>query len=203
MSSNKVTENIDWMEELELVRNLKKGDDEAFRVLVERYQTSILNTCYRFTNNKELSEDLTQEVFLEIYESIERFRGESRLSTWIYRIAVTKSLDYLKSMKRKKRFAVLQSLFGGNEMQDTIPAPDSSSPYKQLENQERITLLLRALDTLPANQRIAFTLSKYDAMSYQEIAGILDTSIPSVESLIHRAKRNLRKTLYTYYKKPS
>jgi RNA polymerase sigma-70 factor (ECF subfamily) len=189
------------MEEIELLDKLKKRDRKAYRILVEQYQKFILNTCYRFTNNKELSEDLTQDVFIEIYKSIQTFRGEAKLSTWVYRIAITKCLDYLKSVKRKKRFVIFQNMIGGGEMETTLHASDTFNPANQIENQERIKVLQWALNALPANQRIAFTLSKYDEMSYAEIAGILDTSIPSVESLIHRAKSNLQKKLYFYYKK--
>ena len=83
-----------------LIENLKKGDINSFRILVNEHQRKVLNTCYRFLNNKEDAEDLTQEVFLEVYKSISSFRGESKISTWIYRIAVTKSLDFIRKKKR-------------------------------------------------------------------------------------------------------
>jgi RNA polymerase sigma-70 factor, ECF subfamily len=189
------------MEDLELIQLLKKGDEDSFRIIVDRYQRFILNTCIKFVYEKETAEDLTQEVFIEVYKSINNFRMDSKLSTWIYRIAITKSLDHLKSKKRKKRFAILKSLFGDDEMEERISAPDNMSPEKLLENQDRLKVLTSALNTLPENQRVAFTLSKYDELSYQEIAEILGTSISAVESLIHRAKANLKKKLYTYYKK--
>jgi RNA polymerase sigma-70 factor (ECF subfamily) len=189
------------MEELELLNNLKKRDGKAYRILVEQYQKFILNICFRFTNNKEISEDLTQDIFIEIFRSIQMFKGNAKFRTWIYRIVITKCLDHLKGAKRKKRFAMFQSIFGDHEMVESLPASDTHNPAKQLEDQERIKILQLALDELPTNQRIAFTLSKYDEMSYQEIASVLDSSIPSVESLIHRAKLNLRKKLYSYYQK--
>ena len=189
------------MEELEIIKKLKNGDEDTFRMVVQRYSRMVLNCSYKFLRNKESAEDLTQEVFLEVYESVKTFRADSKLSTWIYRIAVTKSLNHLKSMKRKKRFAVLVSIFGKDDSVKDIPLADSIAPDKELENKDRARLLAWALDKLPDNQRVAFTLSKYDEMSYEEISSIMNTSISSVESLIHRAKTNLKKKLYNYYKK--
>lgn len=195
------------MEDTRLIEQLKCGNDEAFRIVINRYQKMVLNTCYRFVLNKETAEDLTQEVFIEVFRSIGAFRRDSKLSTWIYRIAISKSLDNLKSMKRKKRFANLKSLFHNensaedNSLENEISLPENQNPCNILEDKERLKILSCALDSLPESQRIAFTLSKYDGYSYNEIAEILDVSNSSVESLIHRAKNNLKKKLYFYYKK--
>ncbi len=129
------------------------------------------------------------------------FRENSKLSTWMYRIAISKSLDYMKSQNRKKRFAVLKSLSNNNDSEEINPIPKSADPAEQIENEDRVKVLSWALEKLPENQRVAFTLSKYDEMSYKEISEILGASLSSVESLIHRAKMNLKKKLYTYYKK--
>lgn len=189
------------MEDPDLIKELKSGNEVAFRAVIEKYQRLVLNCSFKFVRNRETAEDLTQEVFMEVFESIGSFRAESKLSTWIYRIAVTKSLNHLKSMKRKKRFATLLHLFGEDEVEKYIAAPGNMSPDNVLENQDRAKILNLALEKLPENQRIAFTLSKYDEMSYDEISAILNTSISSVESLIHRAKINLKKKLYYYYKR--
>ncbi|MGE5499734.1 MAG: RNA polymerase sigma factor [Syntrophothermus sp.] len=189
------------MEDTEIVGKLKCGDNEAFRHILEKYQRLVLNCSYKFVRNREAAEDITQEVFLEVFRSIESFRADSKLSTWIYRIAVTKSLNHLKAQKRKKRFAIIVRLFGDDEMENKIPSPEELNPQKDLENKERARILTLALDKLPENQRIAFTLSKYKELSYEEIALILNTSLSAVESLIFRAKKNLKKILYNYYKK--
>jgi RNA polymerase sigma-70 factor (ECF subfamily) len=187
------------MDELEIIQKLKRGDDETFRLVVEKYQRLVLNCSYKFLRERESAEDLTQEVFMEVFESIYSFRGNAQLSTWIYRIAVTKSLNHLKHLKRKKRFALLVSLFDKDETEERFSIPEEKSPHHELENQERAEILQRALGALPDNQRIAFTLSKFEEMSYEDIAGVMNTSIPSVESLIHRAKTNLKKRLLNYY----
>jgi RNA polymerase sigma-70 factor, ECF subfamily len=189
------------MQENELINRLRQKDEEAFRIVFNDNQKKVLNACYRLVNDKETAEDITQEVFIKVYSSIEQFRGDSQLSTWIYRIAITRSLDYLRAQKRKKRFAFLTYLYGDDEKQIEVEAPNEHNPGVLIENSERLKVLNDALDTLPENQRIAFSLSKYDELSSKEIAAILTTTVSAVESLIHRAKKNLEKRLFNYYKK--
>lgn len=189
------------MQESELVNRLKNGDEEAFRIIFNDNQKKVINACYRLVNDIDTAEDLTQEVFIKVYSSISQFRGESQLSTWIYRIAITKSLDHLRAQKRKKRMAILKYLSGDEEKQIDIEAPKDQNPDVIIDNSERMKILNDAINTLPENQRVAFSLSKYDEMNSKEIAVLLSTSVSAVESLIHRAKKNLEKKLYNYYKK--
>jgi len=189
------------MQETELVNKLKNGDEEAFRIIFNENHKKVVNACYRMVNDIETAEDLTQEVFIKVYSSIHQFRGESQLSTWIYRIAITKSLDHLRAQKRKKRMAILKYLSGDEEHQIEIEAPKDLNPDVIVDNSERMKILSNAINKLPENQRVAFSLSKYDEMSSKEIAELLSTSVSAVESLIHRAKKNLEKVLYNYYKK--
>ena len=178
-----------------------KSKEEQFKKIVCEYQEMVINTCYRFVFNREDAEDLAQEVFVEVYRSLEQFRAESKLSTWIYRIAVTKSLDHLRRMKRIKRFGALKRIIGVNDPVAEIAAPSGDTPEKNLEDNERSAILLNALSLLPDNQKAAFLLSKQEGYSNQEIADILKTSVSAVESLVHRAKKNLHDRLYAYYKK--
>lgn len=159
----------------------------------------VLNTCFRFVLNKEDAEDISQEVFIEAYRSLDSFRQESKLSTWLYRIAVTKSLDHLRKKKRKKRFSSLKRVIGINDPAEELPTPSSETPDEVLSGSERVEVLQHALDALPDNQKTAFLLSKYDGYSNQEIAEIMQTSVSAIESLVHRAKKNLQKQLEKYY----
>ncbi len=192
--------NLPWMIESEndLIELLKQGDETAFRNLVEKNQGKVYNTCLGFLRNEEEADDLSQEVFIEIYRSISRFRGEAKLNTWIYRIAVTKSLEFIRSRKRQKRFAVIKSLFNSDD-ESTLDIPENIHPGVLLENKERAGILFRAIDNLPENQKIAFTLNKIEGMSYEEISEIMGKSISSVESLLHRARLNLQEQLRNYY----
>jgi RNA polymerase sigma-70 factor (ECF subfamily) len=170
-----------------------------FSELVAEHQEMVLNTCYRFVFNREDAEDLAQEVFLEVYRSLDRFREESKLSTWIYRIAVSKSLDHLRKSKRKKRFGSLKRMIGFDDPVEELPVAETDNPADVLAGKERTVILQEALNAIPENQKTAFLLSKQDGYSNQEIADILQTSIPAVESLIHRAKKNLQEKLYRHY----
>ncbi|MEI7748337.1 MAG: RNA polymerase sigma factor [Chlorobiaceae bacterium] len=173
--------------------------EKLFRALVDQHQEMVVNTCYRFVFNREDAEDLAQDVFVEVFRSFEQFREEAKLSTWIYRIAVTKSLDHLRRLKRKKRFSSLKRVIGIGDPSDEIAAPLHDNPADACTDSERAGILLDALSTLPENQKTAFLLSKQEGYSNQEIADILKTSVSAVESLIHRAKKNLHDKLFIYY----
>jgi RNA polymerase sigma-70 factor (ECF subfamily) len=187
------------MDEKVLVQQLKRNEPGAFRTVVELYQDQVLNTCYRFLFNREDAEDVAQEVFIEVYRSISSFREEAKLSTWVYHIAITRSIDLIRKKKRKKRFAQMKSLLGLEEEGKELPTPGKNDPLEKLEQEERMKILQEAIDTLPENQRIAFTLSKCQGTGNKEIAEIMGVTLSSVESLMHRAKKNLEKKLYQYF----
>ena len=100
------------MDEQFLIEKLRQGDEAAFREIVETWKNLVYNTALGILQNAEDAEDVTQEVFVQVFESIKTFKAESKLSTWLYRITVSKALDHLRRKKRKKRFAYIQSLFG-------------------------------------------------------------------------------------------
>ncbi|HOZ84461.1 MAG TPA: RNA polymerase sigma factor [Niabella sp.] len=182
------------MSEQFLVEELRKGSEAAFKTIVNTYQDMIYNTCLSIVKNEEDAEDLAQEVFVQVYQSIKGFKGDSKLSTWLYRIAITKSLDHERKKKRKKRFGFVRSIFG-EDAQVEINPPDFNHPGILYDKKEKAVILFKAIDRLPENQRIAFVLSKIEGLSYQEISDVMDTSISSIESLLHRAKNNLKKIL--------
>ena len=151
-----------------------------------------------FLHNNEEAEDVAQEVFIQVFKSIDKFRGESKLSTWLYRISVNRSLNKIRS--RKSKFMVgLDTLFeSGGSMSKSV---SSSNPYDSLENKERAFILQEAIDKLPKNQRTVFILSKYRGLPNKKIAEVLELTLSSIEALQNRAKKNLQKNLVEYYKK--
>jgi len=181
----------------ELIEQLQRGDGTAFSRLVEDWQDMVYNTALGIVQDPDDADDITQDVFVQVYQSISSFKGESKLSTWIYRITLSKALDHEKKKKRKKRFAFVQSLFGRED--EPIHPVEFNHPGVQLEKKESADALFKALQQLPDNQRIAFTLHKLEGQSYQEIAAIMDNTLYAVESLMGRAKSNLRKILGKYY----
>ena len=186
-------------DQTDLIIQLQRGDESAFRRLVEEWQDMVYNTAIGIVQNPEDADDITQEVFVQVYQSISSFKGEAKLSTWLYRITLSKALDHEKKRKRKKRFAFVQSLFG-SAGEEPIHPVEFDHPGVQMEKKESAGELFKALKQLPDNQRVAFTLHKLEGQSYQEIAEIMKTTLFAVESLMGRAKTNLKKILNKYYR---
>jgi len=186
------------MNEHELLKLLLAGNAAAIRSFVDQYQPSVLRTARGFVRNTEDARDIAQDVFIDVLTNLHRFRAHSGLSTWVYRITVNRSLNYLRSNKRRQgRLAysddsgdiVNSGLMNHND-------PGQKSPAELLEQKERAKILHDAIDSLPEKQQIAFTLAEYDDLSYKEIAEIMQVSISSVESLLFRARKNLQKKLW-------
>ncbi len=190
------------MTENEIIQKLQQGNEQAFKQLVENYQKLVVNTCFGMVHNIEDAEDIAQEVFIEVFRSIQNFRADSKISTWLYRIAVNRSLNFIRDNKRKKWFHSIEDVVKGKTPQlSQIHHRNSETPDNEMENSQRARILHEAIDSLPENQKTAFTLNKYEDLSYKEISEIMNLSVSSVESLIHRAKIKLQKKLYACYKK--
>lgn len=188
------------MSEQELLNQLQKGNETAFKTLVETHQKRVFNTVLAIVQNLEETEDIAQEVFMEVYQSVGKFRGESKISTWLYRIATTKALEEIRKKKTAKRFAFFTALFGeSNEI--LHESVDFIHPGIVLEQQENAKTLFKSINQLPDNQKVAYTLCNIEGLSYQEITEVMQISLSSVESLLFRAKTNLRKSLGTYYQR--
>jgi RNA polymerase sigma factor (sigma-70 family) len=161
----------------------------------------VFATCISFVPNKEDAEDIAQDVFVEVFNSIGKFKGNSKLSTWIYRITTNKCLEFIRKRNTKKRFAFLQSITGNEiPMDKTSYFTEMNHPGVILENKEKSETLFCAINELPEAQKVVFTLHKVDGKSYQEISDITEKSVSSVESLMFRAKKNLQNTLENFYK---
>jgi RNA polymerase sigma-70 factor (ECF subfamily) len=175
-----------------LVAQLQLGSEAAFRTLVERYQNRVYRTAFSLLRTPEEAEDVAQEVFVEVYETVSRFRGNASLTTWLYRLATSRALKVRRKTQAKKRFAFFTSLLGLNN--DILhEPPDHAHPQALLEGQQQLQLLLAHIARLPDQQQVAFTLRHEQALSYEEIAEVLSTTVPAVESLLFRARQTLRK----------
>ena len=186
--------------ETDLIEQLKQGDETAFKTIVEQWKDMVYNTILGIVQNETEAEDLAQDVFIKVFEKISTFKGDSKFSTWLYRIATTTALDHLRSKKRKKRFGFLQSL-GGTGSEEKEQVPDFNHPGVSLDNKERAAVLFKAIDALPENQKSAYTLHKLEGLSYRDVSEVLNTTVSAVESLMSRANQNLRKQLEDYYNK--
>ena len=191
-----------FMDEKQLVIALQAGDDKAFRLLVGKYQQQVFRTAMGFVHDGPEADDIAQEVFVGVFKSVHRFRGDASLSTWIYRMTVNFSLNRLRSRKRKGFIQRIEAFFQDDADWTGEPEADCSvHPEAVVGNRETAEALQQALDSLPANQQTAFVLYHYDDLAYKEIADVMNVSLASVESLIHRARKNLQKKLMNFYEK--
>jgi RNA polymerase sigma-70 factor, ECF subfamily len=190
------------MTDNEVIAMILGGNHDKFRVLVEKYQTMIFKTCIGFLHNKDDADDLTQEVFIQAYNSLKSFKGEAAFSTWIYRIAINASLNWVRKNSRNPILNRIDRMFiVGKERDIALPAYDTEDPEVILINAEKSKWIQDALGSLPENQRTAIVLSKYDDLPQKEIALIMQTTEGAVEALIQRAKANLRVKLSSTFKK--
>ena len=188
------------MEQPELIIQLQQGNPSAFKQLVDECEDMVYNTALGIVQNEDDADDLTQDVFVQAYQSISSFKGDSKISTWLYRITVNRALDHEKKKKRRKRLGFMGFL-SGNREHEVETVPEFDHPGVLLEKKESAADLFNALKQLPDNQRIAFTLHKLEGQANREIAEIMGISLQAVESLMARAKRNLESILKKHYEK--
>ena len=167
-----------------------------FKLLVDAYKNKVYNTVLGLVQNTADAEDISQDVFVKVFEKLGDFRNESSPGTWIYRIAVTTSLDFLRKKKRRSVFG-----FFGHADDENVYPTEFDHPGVLAEQKEDAKILFKAIRSLPENQQTAFVLQKTEGLSQTEIAAIMKISIGAVESLLSRAKQNLKKTLTEYYSK--
>ncbi len=155
------------------------------------YKNLVYNLALHYVQNVEDAEEITQDVFLSVHDSLENFRQESKISTWIYRITINKSLDFIKSRNRKKRFAKLISIFKVDGSVIQLEKAEINHPGALMEHKEDLDRVFAAMYQLPAKQKTVLVLGKIEEKSHAEIAEIMDVSLKAVESLMQRAKTNL------------
>ncbi|MEW6363860.1 MAG: sigma-70 family RNA polymerase sigma factor [Acidobacteriota bacterium] len=166
----------------ELIERASAGDEQAFASIVRRHQGLVLSIAYRFLGEKSLAEDVAQEVFLRLWRSARKYRPDTALGAYVRKIAVNYCLD----LKRKEKIHV--------------PAPDDRWPSawdarSEMEATERRKAIEAAIQALPASQRMAVGLFHMEGLAVKEVADLLETSPKAVESLLSRARTNLRARL--------
>lgn len=181
------------MDEQLIITAILNGNTEQYRELVQKHQQMIFRTCMGFVHHHQDAEDLTQEVFVKAFQALKSYKKDASFSTWLYRIAINQSLSFIRKNKRQSIFNSIEDLFRFDTSNNQTPETDAI-------NKEKSKLIKEAVDSLPENQKIAFTLSKYDELKQAEIAAIMMLKEGAVESLLQRAKKNLQKKL-THLKK--
>lgn len=171
--------------EHEIVRKVLDGEKDQFALLVKEYQGVVANLCYKLVGNRLEVDDIVQQVFVELYTSLPRFRFESKLSTFIYRITVN---VVSKTLGRNKRYVS----YDANILENRS---EGLTEEEKIMKEEQHAKLRKAIGNLKNEQRTALVLYTYDDFSYAEIAEVMQVSLSKVESLIFRAKKNLAKMM--------
>ena len=171
----------------------------AFKELVDKHQRAVINLAYRFLGSREEAEDVAQEVFIRMYKAAKTYKPEAGFPTWLFRITTNVCLNELRRRRRVREIPLVPlSEESERNTAMTVPASEGTRPDIQLEQAERNRIIQESLEALPPNQRTAVILKRYEGLSYQEIADVLNTSVSAVESLLFRAKQTLKKKLKSY-----
>ena len=174
-------------EDVALVERLRAGEEDAFREFVEIYQDRIVTVCARVCGSTADAEDVAQETFIKAFRSIDRFAGQSALFTWLYRIAVNASRDHLAHRRRRPAVPL--------DTERVDPPDTAAGPGARLETREIQARVRAALDELPEPFRTTLVLREMEGHTYDEIAGLHEISIGTVDSRIFRARRKLKALL--------
>ena len=194
MSNGTVTQDADAA----LMVRFRDGEDDAFSILVRRYQTRILGLAYRYLTDRGAAEDLAQEAFLRVYKARARYEPRAKFSTWLYRIVVNLCLNEIRWRKGRKALALAVSTETSSNLNIEMADKDEGEPIEALEKQELAVHIQEIIATLPENQRIAILLNKYEGLGYQSVAEAMDTSVMAVKSLLTRARVKIKERLLPY-----
>lgn len=177
------------MSDEQLIKDIISGNQAAFKNLMEKYQLQVFRTVMGFVHLKEDAEEVTQDIFVRVYQSLSSFHHDAEFSTWLYRITVNTSLNFLRSNRKNRLLQSLEAIFSHRSEEKT--------PLEELEHAERDRRIRMAIDALPEKQRMAFILSRYEELPQKKIAAVMNRSEGAVEQLLQRAKENLQKKLST------
>jgi len=185
-----------------LILEFARGNNSAFEQILKKYKGLVINIAYRFIQNRAEAEDIAQEVFLRIYDSAKRYNPKAKFSTWIYKITTNICLNRFRSKKSLQTVSLDKPISAtGNEIIPELPDPTYVHPSVNTEKKELNQLVKEAVSSLPTNQRMVVILQKYEGLSYREISEIMGCSTSAVDSLLQRAKQNLKRKLIPYLKK--
>lgn len=175
-----------------------REDATAFRAFIEAHQHRVYNLVLKMVQYVHDAEEITQDVFVDVYRKPDAYRGDAAVCTWLYRIAMNKCIDHLRRQQRKKRH-FLPAFFAPGITDATAEPSHAIHPGMLTEKREELAILFKALNQLPANQHTAWVLGEMENMSYKEISEVMQVSVSSVESLLFRARKNIKKILSGMY----
>lgn len=178
-----------------LLEKARKGDVDAFGMLIKEHEKKAFNIAYRFLKNPEDAQDITQEAFLRAFRSIKKFKGNSSFSTWLYRIINNTCIDFIRAKQNKVSDSIDKTInYDGEELELQIPS-DKNDPVELTETSEISALMKSVLAELPDDQKMAIVLRDIQGFSYQEIAEITGVGMGTVKSRINRARLALKELI--------
>lgn len=188
-----------WKEDEELIARVKKGDYDAFERLVRKYEARIFHHCLKFLNNQDEAEDILQETFLQVYKSLDSFRGEAAFSTWLIKIATNNCLMRIRKKKKVDIVSIDKPIeIDGSQLPREI-VDWSKNPFLQVSNDEIRAVLDQAISGLPDDKRVILVLKDVEGFSNIEIAKMLGISVAAVKSRLHRARLYVRDIISKYF----
>ncbi len=188
------------IDEMVLVRRAKQGDLSAYDELVRRYQERIYATVYHMTSNHEDANDLAQEAFIKAYQALKSFKGGSSFYTWVYRIAVNKTINFLKQRKTRSQMSLDDLDFNAEHDPDLVALISEKTPRREIGLTELQEKLNAAMQKLSEPHRLVVTLHDVQGLSHEEIAEIMDCNIGTVRSRLFYARQQLQAYLSDYLK---
>jgi RNA polymerase sigma factor (sigma-70 family) len=186
------------LEEMELVKRARKGDLTAYDDLVRRYQERIYATIYHMTSNHEDANDLAQDAFIKAFQALRSFKGGSSFYTWVYRIAVNKTINFLKQRKNKAHLSLDDLDFNAEHDPDLVALISDKTPRREAGLAELQEKLNAAMQKLSEPHRLVVTLHDVQGLSHEEIAEIMDCNIGTVRSRLFYARQQLQSYLSDY-----
>jgi len=191
---------IDAQSDVELVKAARDGDMDAYDQLVRRYQERIYATVYHMTSNHEDANDLAQETFIKAYAALKSFKGDSSFYTWVYRIAVNKTINFLKQRKNKTSLSLNDLDFNIENDPELVALVSDRTPRRDIALVELQGKLNEALQKLSDVHRMVVTLHDVQGLSHEEIAQIMDCNVGTVRSRLFYARQQLQAYLSDYVK---
>lgn len=187
--------------DVSLMLEFQKGDISSFEKLLQKHKESIINIIYQFIGERDEAEDLAVEVFLRVYRAAKKYQAKAKFTTWLYKITTNLCLNEIRKKAKLQTISLSKPISAGEEKEEELIekiADAAPSPQQILEKKERNALIRKAIDSLPAKQRMATILQIYEGLSYKEISRILGCSVKSVERRLYWARTNLKEKLSSY-----
>jgi RNA polymerase sigma-70 factor (ECF subfamily) len=184
------------MDEKDLVQKSQEGNEEAYGVLVETYKTKVFNMAYSLTLNREIADDLAQEVFIKAYYALPKFKGKAAFSTWLHQITVNHTRDYLRRASRMRLVPFEETKGGLSAQEDEV---EKKEREEELAKTKKI--VFEAIATLPEKSRVILSLRDIQGLPYEEISHVLNISPGTVDSRLHRARKMLKKKIIPFLEK--